>query len=385
MTGMTPTAMPMTMPTTPLTERPADFELIARVADTIAVPKAAPADSFVLHAPLELMARVGLLPFVAPERRADAMAMIEWLGDQYADAGDPVEPPRAVELGVPSDPSHSVEAIMAAVAESDLDTVDALAASLLPQLSAHELIGLLGERVVTSLAAAGHAPIGMSLLTQVSPRFPAELLRGALRGIASHPEWRIHWHDGVHPHGDPSGLYDALRSTPQLGRPGSDFIFPLMSQVQDSGVAATLLTPVLAERFDVTQALHTLSRVATWSMVHDDPGQAPYGWSHALTMPQAVMSLAGGGVRPRTALAVAATFLTGFRAAHGTAQLPEVLEPEPREDVSVEELATAAALHEDAHLVKYTLACLHAMADDPAFRTLHLAAAVRLVDHWSAW
>jgi hypothetical protein len=225
----------------------------------------------------------------------------------------------------------------------------------------------------------------MSLLTQVAPRLPVSLLRGALRGIASHPEWRIHWHEAVQPHGEPSGLYDALRSVPQVGRPGSDFIFPLMSQVQDSGLAATLLTPVLAERFDVTQAFHTLSRVATWSMVHDDPSEAPYGWSHALTMPQGVMSLAGGGVRPRTALAVAATFLVGFRAAHGTVELPDVLEPEPRSGASVEELATAAALHEDAHLVKYTLACLHAMADDPSFRALHHAAAVRLVDHWAAW
>ena len=263
--------------------------------------------------------------------------------------------------------------------------MDAVAATLLPQLSAHEAIGLLGERVITSLAAAGHAPIGMSLLTQVVPRLPVSLLRGALRGIASHPEWRIHWHENVQPLGDPSALYAAIRSTPHLGRPGSDFIFPLMSQVQDSGLAAALLTPVLAERFDVTQAFHTLSRVATWSMVHDDPGQAPYGWSHALTMPQGVMSLAGGGVRPRTALAVASTFVVGFRAAHGTVELPDVLDTEPRSSVSVEELATAAALHEDAHLVKFTLACLHAMADDPSFRALHHAAAVRLVDHWDAW
>ena len=360
----------------------ADLDLVARVADAIAVPKAAPADSFVLHAPLELMARVGLLPYVAPGRRDEALGMIEWLGDQYRAAGDPVEPPLVVELG---DPAISADALATAITDGDLDMVDAIAATLLPKVSAHEAVGLLGERVITSLAAAGHAPIGMALLTQVVPRLPVSLLRGALRGIASHPQWRIHWHEAVQPHGDPSGLYAALRSAPQLGRPGSDFIFPLMSQVQDSGLAATLLTPVLAERFDVTQAFHTLSRVATWSMVHDDPGQAPYGWSHALTMPQGVMSLAGGGVRPRTALAVAATFLVGFRAAHGTVEMPDVLEPEPRSGVSVEELATAAALHEDAHLVKYTLACLHAMAEDPSFRTLHHAAAVRLVDHWAAW
>ena len=51
---------------------------------------------------------------------------------------------------------------------------------------------------------------------------------------------------------------------------------------------------------------------------------------------------------------------------------------------TVEELATAAALHEDAHLVKYTLACIHAAADDPAFAPLYLSAADHLVRWWRA-
>ena len=47
-------------------------------------------------------------------------------------------------------------------------------------------------------------------------------------------------------------------------------------------------------------------------------------------------------------------------------------------------LATAAALHEDAHLVKYTLACIHSPADDPAFAPLYLSAADHLVRWWRA-
>ena len=46
-----------------------DRRLAAAVAEVVAVPKEAPADSFVLHAPLELLARVGLLPAVRPEAR----------------------------------------------------------------------------------------------------------------------------------------------------------------------------------------------------------------------------------------------------------------------------------------------------------------------------
>jgi hypothetical protein len=362
---------------------PAGAAALARAAHLIAVPKAAPADSFVLHAPLELIARVGLLEHVDPRRFDDAVGMIEWLAEQYHAVGEPVAEPR---LLAPMPSAQAAQRLVAAIASSDLDEVDALAAALLPTLSAREIVGLLGEAIVPSLAAAGHAPIGLSLLGRVRAPLPTTLLRGALRGIASRPEWRVDWYEapGIRAReGDASGLHSALRTTPQLGRPGSDFIHPLMSQVQDNGVAADLLAPLLADRFDVAAAGRTLTRMATWSMVHDDPAQAPYGWTHSLTMPQAVMSLAGAGVRPRTALAVAGTFMVGFRAAHGTVTPPEVIEPGPAAAATAQELATAAAVHEDAHLVKFTLACLHAAEDDPSHRALALNAAAHLVEWWS--
>ena len=251
-----------------------------------------------------------------------------------------------------------------------------------------EATGLLGPSIVASLAAAGHAPIGLSLLARVGG-MPTTLLRGPLRSLAARPEWQLDWFQGVHGGGEPHLLYDALRSVPRLGRPGSDFIHPLMSQVQDSGVAAQVLTPVLpadaaGNQLDVVAAARTLARVAAWSMIHDDPEQAPYGWTHALTMPQAVMSLAGAGVEARTALAVAATFLVGFRAAHSLVDLPDHIDPGRLPDVSPAELALAASQHEDAHLVKYTLACLHAADHDPVYRPLHLSAAASLVEWWHA-
>ena len=44
-------------------------------------------------------------------------------------------------------------------------------------------------------------------------------------------------------------------------------------------------------------------------------------------------------------------------------------------------LASRAATHEDAHLAKYTLACIDAARDDPGASRLYLAAAA----HLSAW
>ena len=43
-----------------------DAALVGYVADRVREPREQPADSFVLHAPLELLARTALLPWVSP-------------------------------------------------------------------------------------------------------------------------------------------------------------------------------------------------------------------------------------------------------------------------------------------------------------------------------
>jgi hypothetical protein len=184
-----------------------------------------------------------------------------------------------------------------------------------------------------------------------------------------------------------------------------------MNQAEESGLASKLLAGVVRDRPDAAAARRELARVAAWSMLEEPPDHAPYGWSHCLTMPQAVLGLAGRGTSPRTAVAVAATHVVGFRAALGsraldggwtparpaTTDLAEAIAAGPEEaaatawhtpdehvDDVVTGLATRAALHHDAHLVKYTLACLDAAAYDPDQRRLHLAAAASLSGWWAA-
>ena len=374
------------------TIEPTLHAVIAQAAARIAVPRRSPADSFVLHAPLELLGRAGLLPFVHDGARAEALDRIQQLADEYEAADDPVGPPVDASF---EDPSAATARLIAAIEAGDLDEVDTIATWLGDHSSHHELRGLLGEYVVPSLAAAGHAPIALSLLPRVADgRLPATLLRGPLREIARHPGWRLTWfestqpttRDATHEAAAPLSLFDALATVPRLGIPGNAFIHPLMSQVEQSGVAERLLAPVIGDRCDVTAARHTLARVAAWSMINDDPAHAAYGWSHCLTMPSAVMDLVGLGVSTRTGLAVAATHVAGFRAALSNVELAEpgldagALRAEPE----VRDLATFAALHHDAHLVKYTLACLHAAADDVAMRPLYLLAAQHLADWWRA-
>ena len=50
----------------------------------------------------------------------------------------------------------------------------------------------------------------------------------------------------------------------------------------------------------------------------------------------------------------------------------------------ITELVTRAALHHDAHYVKYTLACLDATAIDRTHERLYLAAAAKLAGYWAA-
>jgi hypothetical protein len=143
-------------------------------------------------------------------------------------------------------------------------------------------------------------------------------------------------------------------------------------------------------------------------MLLEPPDHAPYGWSHCLTMPQAVLGLTGCFTEPSDALAVAATYVVGFRAALAQRPLEPAVPIDPgvtlaeaiaagptiaagaawhapsssdRDIITI--LATNAATAHDAHLVKYTLACLDAAADDPPNRRLFLAAAASLAGWWA--
>jgi hypothetical protein len=269
------------------------------------------------------------------------------------------------------------------------------------------------DELVTSLAAAAHAPIYFSLLPRVSPRSRAAntLVRPLARELGRYPDWRIEWVDAspLRGSGDASALTRALLETPRLGIPGSDFVYPIMHQVDSTGVAADVIAPVLGPASDLDAASRAIARVAAWSMLQDDPAHAPYGWTHCLTLSQAAAGIAKTTRDPLRAVAVAATHVAGFRAALGNSAVTDHYEPErvavdalealdgppeiaaaavhhaARGEVEsiVTELAGRAALHPDAHVAKYTLACFDAAHADPDHQRLFLAAAAFLHGWWS--
>src|SRR4051794_4143224 len=68
-----------------------DEQLFDTAARVVSIPKRDPADSFVLHAPLELLARRTLLRFVAPDRRESVREQIIRVAATYERASEPVE------------------------------------------------------------------------------------------------------------------------------------------------------------------------------------------------------------------------------------------------------------------------------------------------------
>jgi hypothetical protein len=359
-----------------------DVEVVRAVSDVVAVPRAAPADSFVLHAPLELLARAELLRHVRPGGREQARRELFALAARYASAGDPVDEPAACafrSLGAAAD------GLVDAIARGELDDVDRIAAWLAAHASGSDIRRLLSARVVRSLAAAAHAGILLYLLPRGD--LGAAPLRGVVRELAREAAWRLTWFDDLPRHADDDAprLLDALCEVPPLGVPGSTFIYPLMDQVERTGVAAALLGPVVAAGVEPADARRVLQRFAAWSMVTEPDDYVPYGWTHCLTMPQAVINLAGDGLDPREAIAVAATYVVGFRAALGQRRVVPTAAPVIAPDQAATRwsaVATAASHHEDAHFVKYTLACIHAATTDPDYGALYLAAAERLARWW---
>jgi hypothetical protein len=386
-----------------------DAELAAAVGAAVSRPRVGPASSFVLHAPLELAARVALLPLVAPGHRAAAREHIHSIATEYDAAGAAVDAPLPVE-------HESIAAATSALAEAidagDLDAVDTTAAWLGDHATGAALRAHLTDVVLPRLAAAAHAPILLYQLPRVASRgeLPSTLLRPLARELARHPDWRLTWFDALGPGGraPAEALWEAVAATPRLGSPGSDFIFPLMSQAEESGVASELLAAPVAG-VDLDGGARVLLRAAALTMLQEPPDYAPYGWSHCLTMPQAVLGTAAAARDPRRALAVAATFVVGFRAALAVNPLTPEYAPAnpgigldtaldtgpavaagaawhtPVRDRSrlVTALATRASTHPDAHLVKYTLACLDAAAWDPPFAPTYLAAAASLAGYWA--
>jgi hypothetical protein len=382
-----------------------DEILIRAVAACITCPKVQINSSFLLHAPLEFLARAWLLQHLPPHKREDARRRIAEIAVRYAGGGPEIES-KPKEYSAVDD---ALQELSAALRAGDADAVDSAFLFLLPRISAERFRAGLAEEILPSLGAAGHASILLLLLPGAADRFPGmgALLRSPLRALALEAGLRLTWMETVAPSPESvtPGLFARLAALPSRIAVSSISIAPTMLAVERDGYAARVLasaTNVMTAR----DAERILLRTAALSMLQDDPAHAPYGWSHCFTIPQAILSLADVASDVTRVVRIAATHVLGFRATLGSARLqypyiPErrtgdtVLQREPVDAAAVAFNAVAdecrsiralliehAAAHADSHLAKYTMACLIAVDRDPEESALYLAAAAYLGAWW---
>lgn len=383
-----------------------DAALVEAVAFAVTPPKAEADSSFLTHAPLELAARAALLPLVEPSARDGVRRRIAAIASLYHRAGDEVEG-RERDFGTPA---RAIDAIREAIDSHDFETLDAALLWLIPRASPLNIRRALAADVIPLLSAAGHLPIFLSEMPRLEARLRplAHLLRAPMRKLARHSEFRLTWMNAKAPRpikDNGETLFEALVAPPPVASP-SHYIAPMMLAVEAGGYAARLLADP-TEEISPAGAARAILRIGALSMLQDDPAHAPYGWTHALTMPQGVFGCADAVADKRMLVRVAATHALGFRATQGKARLVDAPPPRPRSEeifnvapieaagaayhadeekivVMRTALATRAACHRDAHLAKYTLACFDAAARDPEASRLFLAAAAYLGAWWDA-
>lgn len=353
-----------------------DVQLLRATARAIARPKVTRATSFTLHAPLELLARGALLPLVSPRFRVRARLRLAAIAGEYAQ-GDEIERPTVSFASA----AEARANLLAAFETSNAEGADCAISYLAAHQSLRDLLTDLANVVTPLLGAAGHAPILFAGLLEAAAQYGdlSILLRAPVRTLAAEAGARLRWLDNGNARG-PADLFEALAAPAHVRSPNV-FIAPTMLAVEADGFAESLLSRATAE-IAPAEAARALLRIAALSMLQDDPAHAPYGWTHCLSLPQGVMSLAPYARAPRRCLRAAATYVLGFRATLGKVRLKRDWNSYDIE--ATETLVARAAAHQDAHLAKYTTACFAAATNDPEARGLFLAAATHLGRWWDA-
>jgi hypothetical protein len=370
--------------------------------------------SFRLHAPLEIMARYHLLPLVSAVDRDLARIQIVATASHYHASGEGVSPPEKMRIARSSDAAANLRR---AVQAGDVERADALCLSLADAGGLQELLDSISDLTLRTLTGAAHTHIGLVLLTRMSSDVAPAVLglaRAGVRSLAQAPGLnlkRVTTHRTLK---DPeTELASILRAVPVVSPVGPGMV-AMMQATEQAGLPDRMLGDALLSNADEVRcesALRTACRIAALSMLEDKPEAAKYYWTHCLTLPHAAWILTRclpGRSFAAEAAHTAAIWVMAIRASQGNGNLKSLpeLEPvamdlteallhSPRAAASVawfarqderprieQTIATEAAIRNDAHLVKYTWACLDAAVQDPIHAPLFHAAAACLCSIW---
>jgi len=364
-------------------------------------------DSFAMHAPLELMARL----------RIDSACQTAWSqatrGVARLQAVATALAYREQGMGASlADASrtegHGIQAMQAAIDAGDVHAAQAAAKQVASNHSPQDVIKALAPDWTLRLACGAHAALFLSHLAHVAEVVPS-LARQALQALplyagelARAPTHRVPL-DSLQAHAPspagsapqaPCALRSALLALAPLPRTVSGSIQAIVQQTLDAGVARELMPLIpnaqaLASGDLWFDCMAAVCEVSLRSMLEDSPSKAKYGWTHALTLPLAAWHLASlGALERHQALAMATLQVASFRALIGAGPLPDhpmahaLNGHEPVMDETFEGLFAQACTRPDAHLVKYVLACQDLGQMAPRLEGLGCHAAKHLTAIW---
>ena len=401
-----------------------DADIFDQVCRIVAPPPASGLTSFTLHAPLEVMARYGLIRLVGPADRELARLQMVASASVYGQNVKPMPTP----VRTYSFPNSSTAAsdLARTCASGDADGMEALALSVAQQFGTATLVNLLAPLTLPTLTGASHSHIGLWLLLRHAESAGVEVasvLRDAMRALAHDPTAQLKSFQSMSIEGTqcletpPEEVTKEILeklANPAKGILTGDSIRALLEAAEKTGDVDRLFGDFIRRDLSPLQinaAFRAVLRVAAHSMLQDDVAQAKFGWTHCLTLPQAAFGLSSAMTNRKLALAAALVWITAHRTILSDRALDLGWQPEPIEDVSVLEalqtspraaasrvwnaldgelseirriLATEASIRNDIHLVKYTRACLDMGAFDPKYARLYLAAAAHLCAIWMA-
>lgn len=400
-----------------------DRELTLQIGDIVANP-GTDWTSFTLHAPLELMARAGLLSLVAPADRELARMQMVASGAAYRAGVERLPDPPSV--GSFPDLATATRSFRGIFASADEAALEAVVVQIARQFGLSSLVQALTPALLPTLTSASHAHIGLWLLMRhgaAGDTRDASLLRAAARKLAAAPNSRLASFSGMDVFGGkPFGqspaeiertIFERLVDPPKGERPRTRGIKGLMNAGEATGNADRYFGALI--RHDLTDAqmdaaFRAVMRVSAHAMLQDDERQAKFGWSHCFTLPQAACGLSSLNIDRKLGLATTLVWITAYRTVLSRKALDFGHVPEPVEaslhealhsgpDVAARRfwhadpgeitamrglLASEAAVRNDQHLVKYTRACFDMCGFDPEGWRLYLASAAKLCGLWIA-
>lgn len=399
-----------------------DSNLAQQAAEIISVPVKG-GGSFTLHAPLELLARVGLLAEVDPRERQLARLQLIASAASFESNANMGAPKKVAAF---PDAATAQAEFSKAFQGRDGEALEAIMLQYAAQFGIANLVQVLTPLALPTLTGASHSHIGLWLLLRHGrPSNTADpaLLRAAARSLAAAPKDQLRSFKGMAIDGGKplkqsaaeieqeitKKLKDAPRKT-TAGLPGMKGLF---NAGEATGNADTLFGDFITHDLSNEQidaAFRASLRICAHNMLQHKPNFAKFGWSHCLTLPQAAFGLSSFGIVRKLALASTLVWTTAYRSVmsdhaldmawqptklEGSASLIEALKTspaaaaarvwyaDPSEYPDVKQtLATQASIRSDQHLIKYTRACIDMVSFDPEQERLYLAAAAHLCGVW---